>query len=304
VITIVSWLWTNDPRHASRVAGGYRVEHVARLSRMVAANLALPHDFAVVTDRPTHEFPSDIRVIPIWDDYATMGHCWRRLKAFAPEMREIIGPRFAWIDLDCCVVGDLTPLLDRPEDAVFWSPKTTASYYNGSLVLLTAGSRARVWDTFDPERSPQLAKEAGMKGSDQAWWSYVLGPNEARWTQRDGVVSFFKDCRNQRPAGTRIVFFPGRLKANADMVRATAPWIGGTLDGYLPIDEPEYAWPPWQHAKARLEAVDELRAQHPGKPKRTFSRKVVKKQIRRSRREEAREQRQAELDAMAARRTG
>jgi hypothetical protein len=301
VITVVSWLWTNDHRHASRVAGGYRVEHVCRLQKMVAQNLRIPHDFCTITDRPAHEFPSSIRHIPIWDDLEAMGHCWRRLKAFAPEMREVIGDRMAWIDLDTCVTGDLTPLFDRQDDAVFWAPKTTASFFNGSMVLMTAGARAEVWTRFDPDNSPRVAHQAGMKGSDQAWWSYVLGRSEACWTQRDGVMSYFKDCRNGRPDGTRIVFFPGRLKANADMVRMLSPWVGDTLNGYLPIDEAEYDWGPFQSKKARMQAEEALRLQHPGKPARKFSPKVIKRHARHMQRLEWREQRQAELDAMAAR---
>jgi hypothetical protein len=170
VISIVLWLWNDRNGRWNNVAP-YDATKLIRMSRMVRANLAIPHEIVAVTDYPAHAFPSDIRVVPIWPDLVNdagvgMGRCWRRLRAFAPEMAELIGPRFVWMDLDAVVMGDLTPLLTRPEDLVLWRSNTTSCPYNGSMVLMTAGCRAQVWSEWTPKAAkarPRL--RSGMAGS-------------------------------------------------------------------------------------------------------------------------------------------
>ena len=78
---------------------------MARQAKAISDKLTLEHEIVCVTDHPPGSFPSHIRIVPVWDDWKELGGCYRRLKAFAPEMRDVLGPRFAWIDLDCAVVG-------------------------------------------------------------------------------------------------------------------------------------------------------------------------------------------------------
>jgi hypothetical protein len=66
--------------------------------------------------------------VPLWDDYAQRPEparrknpsCYRRLRAFAPDIAATFGQRFVSIDLDCVITGDLRPLWNRSEDFVIW----------------------------------------------------------------------------------------------------------------------------------------------------------------------------------------
>lgn len=219
-LRVVTFKW-HKPGYRSCFTG----EHVNVLRRMVARHYASPHEFVCITDDAEGLDPA-IRVIPLWDDFAHLRspngskrpNCYRRLKLFSPEAAEIIGPRFVVLDLDMVVTGDLTPLFDRQEDFVIWGDTNPKTYYNGSMVLMSAGARRQVWDDFDPVRSPSVAKAAGQYGSDQAWISYRLGRGEAMWSTQDGVYSYALHVRpsgGELPRDARLVVFHG----------STDPWM-------------------------------------------------------------------------------
>jgi hypothetical protein len=207
VLTVVTWLWKPPAAYRSQ----FRAEHVNTLRAMVARHYRGPHEFACVTDMPKGLDPR-VRVVLAWNDFAGVasphgGHnpsCYRRLRAFSPEIGAVLGQRFVSLDLDTVVTGDLGPVWDRPEEFVIWGETNPRSFYNGSMWLLTAGARPQVWQRFDPATSPKEALAAGRFGSDQGWLSHVLGPGEATWTKRDGVYSFSVHLRRsgRRPAGT------------------------------------------------------------------------------------------------------
>jgi hypothetical protein len=132
------------------------------------------------------------------------------------------------MDLDTVIVADVTTLFDRPEDFVIWGesdfPKTT--WYNGSLWLLTAGSRRQVWETFNTG-SPLLTRRANARGSDQGWISYVLGPKEATFGRQDGVYSYRKDILKMDgvlPENARIICFHGKVDPWAPEGQVW-PWV-------------------------------------------------------------------------------
>lgn len=221
-ITAVTWRWTPPPGYRST----FGPETVNTLKRMLRRHCPAITRMVCVTDDPAG-IDSDIEAIPLWPDYlevpsphgATRPSCYRRLRAFAPDIASVFGPRFVMLDLDCVITGDLTPLLDRPEDFVAWNGTHRQNHYNGSMMLLRAGTRPQVWADFDPARSPREAHEAGFYGSDQAWISHRLGPGEATWTKADGVYSYRNDLRrfsNYLPPDARIVFFHGRVDPWAD----------------------------------------------------------------------------------------
>jgi hypothetical protein len=227
-LQIVIWKW-RDPRK-SHLLFNYTSEAVNKLAKAISKNLSLPHDIVCITDDPM-ELSSHIRVIPLWAEARQLRGCWTRLKAFASEMRDLIGPRFAWVDLDSIIVGRLDPLFDRTEDAIFYrSDSISGTPYNGSMVLMTAGARAHVWESFDMDRSPELARESGYFGTDQAWIAYTLGPNETVWSREDGVMHFSLDCAPELPEHSRIVFFAGLHKPHMKTVQQIAPWVSSYVD--------------------------------------------------------------------------
>lgn len=232
MLSVVCYRW--------RPVDGYRSqfgpETVNVLRRMVARHYQRPHRFICVTDDPAGIDPG-VEIVPMWDDFGALPSphggknpsCYRRLRAFSPEIASVFGPRFVSLDLDCVVVGDLAPLWDRPEEFVMWGDTNPlpGSHYNGSMLLMTAGARRQVWETFDPETSPRLALAARCWGSDQGWISYCLGPGEARWSKADGVYSFRNDLSQTRalPADARIVFFHGKHDPWHADVQARHPWV-------------------------------------------------------------------------------
>jgi hypothetical protein len=231
MLRVVCWKWTPVAGYRSK----FSAAHVNTLRSMVARHLKMPYEFVCITDNPKG-IDSGVRIIPLWDDHSTLlsphgglnPSCYRRLKAFAPEMREIIGERFVSMDLDVVVTGDLTPLFDRVNDFVIWGDQLRSTPYNGSMWMMDAGARAKVWSTFDPVKSPKLTMEHNLLGSDQAWISYCLGPRERKWTTRDGVYAYRTDIRRAHfklPAQARVVFFQGIVDPWSPIARKNCSWI-------------------------------------------------------------------------------
>ena len=238
MLEVVCWLW----KPASEYRSQFSQTHVNTLQRMVARHYPHPHRFSCITDF-TDGFAADVRVIPLWDDHRKRASiygpgtpsCYPRLKAFSGEMRELIGPRFVSIDLDVVVVRDLTPVWNRPEDFIIWGPDGRRTPYNGSMWMMNAGAREKVWTRFNenPEKAVSRARGAGFYGSDQAWMCYALGPSENRWKAQDGVYSYRMHLKNNRgllPPDARMVFFEGHYDPWNKVTQQSCPWI---KDHYL-----------------------------------------------------------------------
>lgn len=231
MLNIVCFKWKSPTGYRST----FGPKTVNTLRRMVERNYQKPHRFNCVTDDPTGIDP-DIRVIKLWDDFAKVpsphGHgqpsCYRRLKIFSDEAEQIIGPRFVSLDLDCVITRDMVPVWDRKEDFVIWGDTSPRTPYNGSMILMTAGSRRKVWEEFDPHTSPAIATKKGYFGSDQAWIGACLGPNETKWTRFDGVYSYRNDIRPRRgdlPDDARIVIMHGQWDPWSPEVWGRHPWV-------------------------------------------------------------------------------
>lgn len=217
MITVACWKWEPAPGYRSK----FDAESVNTLRAMVARHYRKPHRFVCVTDKPDG-IDSSVEIVPLWNDYADVpsphgGHnpsCYRRLKAFAPEIESVFGKRFVSLDLDTVIVGDLAPLFDRPEDFIIWGETNPKSFYNGSMWMMNAGARKQVWERFDPKTSPREAKAAGRFGSDQGWISHVLGKGEATWGRQDGVYSYrvhLAPFGAALPKNARVVMFHGKV---------------------------------------------------------------------------------------------
>lgn len=215
-LTVITFKWTPNPGYRSV----FHSRHVNTLARMVRRHYPEPHRFVCITDDPRGITEPGVEVFKLWNDFSTLRNpsgaknpsCYRRLRLFARNTGSWLGERIVCLDLDCVIVGDMRPIWDRPEDFVIWRATTRGNHYNGSMFLLRAGTRERVWMDFDPYRSPIETKAAGFYGSDQAWISYRLGNGEAVWSSADGVHSFRNELVNQQavPPGTRIVFMHGK----------------------------------------------------------------------------------------------
>jgi hypothetical protein len=222
-LQIVLWKWTNPNK--LHILFDFSADAVNKLYRQLQTHLTIPHDVVLVTDNPAG-IDSGIRIVPLWHEHAELGGCYRRLRLFGPEATTLIGPRFAWIDLDTAIVGNMDTILGRKEDIVLYrSNSVPGQPYNGSMVLMSANARPQVWDRFDPATAAATTAAAGFHGTDQAWMAHVLGPDEAAWDKSDGVMHFRLDCMPDLPEHARIVFFPGVAKMHLPTTRKAAPWI-------------------------------------------------------------------------------
>jgi hypothetical protein len=211
VLTLVSWLW-NQPQGRVR----YRPEHVWIWASMVERNLSMRHRLICVTTEtdlppkveridPPGEF-EDIQ--PKWGPRKP--NCFRRLVMFRSDAAKTFGRRFVSMDLDCIIGGPLDPLFAREEEFVIFEGTHPSRPYNGSLMMLTAGARPQVYEQFDQAGADASGEQ--FHGSDQAWLAHVLGPNEATWTEADGVWHLQRYLQRARKAQPTILFFPGRRK--------------------------------------------------------------------------------------------
>lgn len=174
--------------------------------------------------------------------------CYRRLWMFSKEAT-MLGDRVMLIDVDLVFTADPSPLFDRHEDFVGWRPRRTwgrETRFGGGIYLLRTGSKAKVWDSFDGEKSIARARQAGLRGSDQAWMSYCLAGTEPSWPKESGIYSVrdltysAKDLRTRHsvrrivqannkplalPADARIVQFNGPDKPWQPNTRAKHSWI-------------------------------------------------------------------------------
>jgi hypothetical protein len=231
-ITFVCWRWTPPANYRSK----FSPATVATLRSMIARHYHGPFEMVCVTDR-TNEVPQGVRAVQLWDDFkhvpsphgGAYPSCYRRLKLFSEFGRTVIRtPRFAWIDLDVVITGDITPLFQIKEDFKMYGDTARGTPYNGSLLYNRLGTRPQLWDSFDPRQSPKLGRDRRYIGSDQAWIAVCLGPNEPKFTATDGVYSY----RNQilpkgghLPSGARIVVFHGAHDPWSQSVQARHVWI-------------------------------------------------------------------------------
>lgn len=216
--TIVCFRWKPTRGYRS----DFGPETVTALRNGVRANYPKAHRFVCITDAP-HEIDQDIETFQLWPDLADVPNphgahnpsCYRRLKLFSAEAGQWFGERIIAIDLDTVIVGDLVPLFDRTEEFVIWGQSDhQKQWYNGSLFMLTAGTRVRAWTEFNPKTSPHEARRAGRFGSDQAWLSYCLGTREATVGCDEGVYSYrvhIAPKGNVLPENARIVFWHGKV---------------------------------------------------------------------------------------------
>lgn len=229
-VTVICWKWKPKTQYRSTFTG----EHVNTLKNMVMRNTKLVDvDFVCITDDPTG-IDKDVRVIPIWPNpvpqYGARSkpNCFRRLKAFSYDFRQLIGTnKFVWIDLDAVITGNIDSILLDENEFRIWRVDSERMPCNGSLVSHVPGTRQYIWDKFNPDRVHHIhgfRKSAGLVGSDQAWIAQNLQPNDKYFTKQDGIFSF--RCHIEKlnahflPPTAKIVFFHGENK----------PWTPGIKD--------------------------------------------------------------------------
>lgn len=229
----------------------YEAKHVNSLYRNVQRVYPFPFRFICITDDPKG-IDSGIEVLPLWTDHFNLvnpshptsrPNCYPRLKSFSEWFAGYIrATRFVSLDLDMVLIKEGEKLWHRPEEFVIYDAKGD-DHYNGSMFLMTTGSRKQVWEKFDPIESPKLTTAANMRGSDQAWIRYCLAPDAATWTNEDGAFAYLHiipPSRERRsrplarwklprngslPPTARVVIFAGEFKPWDRQALIMSPWI-------------------------------------------------------------------------------
>lgn len=230
LITVFCSLWSDPHRRRNYV---FDAGHVITLRNMLQRHLRMPHEFVCMTDKPLVE--EGIRCIPLDNRPHYDGTCGRKLTIWAPDASERIGKRILSLDLDIVIVDDITPLIDRPEDVVMFrnpnfSIERGRAFYQGSVQLMTAGSRPQVWDEF---HSPTMPSRINSRfgGFEQAWLSEVLPWNEAHWTDADGIYGAGRlgdvgeTVGSHLPENAKIVVFPGNRMCDQPHVQEAHKWV-------------------------------------------------------------------------------
>ena len=207
---ITTWLW-----HQPGFRYEYTEEHVHNLKRMLDEHLSIPRQLVCFSDREIEGVQTyPIRQLGLeskrWPK-EKYPQCFNRLWLFSEEAREIVGDRFLNIDLDCVIRDNIDSILTRKEDFIIAKGNAKRNGYSGSMWMMNTGAREDVWKYLHPE----LLEKAMDKfvGSDQAWIRYCLGPNEAMFTEDDGVYYYHYLKKKQPPEDAKIVFFAGTTKA-------------------------------------------------------------------------------------------
>jgi hypothetical protein len=227
-LAVVTWKWGSL----------FGSEYVNRLREMLCRHLHIPFELYCITDDVAGIDPR-ILVHPMYTDHAEMvggkRSCFRRLRLLDREMGTIFGPRILQLDLDIVITADVTPLFDRSESVVLCEQSVNAGrpVLNPSMFLFDAGVLHDLWEQFhaDPQGVHNKARKAGWSCSDMSIINNYVMVNKikaARWTQKDGVVAYWREVRRlggRLPPGARAVLFYGKDNPGDAEVLKKSPWI-------------------------------------------------------------------------------
>lgn len=229
-LKVVCWKWF-QPNYRSI----FNADHVHILENMIRRNMKIDHEFVCITDDFENLTCNTMQLWnePVVDLPPKRPNCYRRLKLFEKNAADWMDCDFVIsIDLDVVIVDDITSLVQKMMGYEFsiWGDTAKNTHYNGSFWGLKLGSRASVWDEFDPKQSPILTNKNGIVGSDQGWLSYHLGGTEKKLTQKeDGILSYRIDMLQQKlkspPERAKMVFFHGNHDPQSAETLSESPWI-------------------------------------------------------------------------------
>lgn len=216
---VLVYLWAG-----TREFGPELVNVLADQLRAVSPNLPL---VCIQDGFPLEAFDPRVRVIPtplaalrVANVMSLEGRafpsCYRRLWSFSAAARAVARVVLL-LDLDVFVRAPLEPYFERSEDFVGWLPRSrwgTPGRVAGGTWLHRTGTLPHIWDDFaaDPRRSVQKARQAGYRGSDQAYLSHRLR-GCAYWPEPHGIYQtqdYGQPHQEWRvPEDARILHFNG-----------------------------------------------------------------------------------------------
>lgn len=206
----------------------FKPEYINRLAQLVKKNLPVEHRFVCIADS-TEGFSSDVHAIQTPPEALAMAawrspegnrfpSCYRRLWAQSTDAAKVLSERCLLIDADLLPVRDLSPIVGRDEPFVGWRPFRDWGRklrIGGGIYLFTPGAHPDIWDDFakNPRAAALAAREAGFRGSDQAWLSLKMAHRVPIYGRDSGIYSIRDlDTTHTLPKDARLVQFNGPVK--------------------------------------------------------------------------------------------
>jgi len=224
MLKFVCYKWCNEQSNKNVYV--YKADHVNRLYNMLERKLRQPFELYCITDDSNNLNPF-IKTIPLPVEYKLWGERWCLVWSFSEEMKELVGDRFAVLDLDVVIVDYIDDLFDNDHDIVLMKGTSkNKTPYNTGFIYMKAGSRRLIWDFFDVELAVRLQEKTRYVGTAQSWVGAFLR-EEAVWSKKEGVYAYrlLKDKENL-PENAKIVFFPGaKDDPSQTEVQKQSPWI-------------------------------------------------------------------------------
>ena len=210
----------------------YDSNKVAIHHAMVKRNLNIPFKYHLFTDEIDSSLNSEISQHELWTTYRELGGCFHRLFTFSKEFGDLIGGRFICMDLDMVIVDDISKLLDRKEEFVYYRMRNADGKgwrMNNGMYMMEPGSRKEIWETFSKNPSRVMANRVGP-GTDQGVTNSLLNlKKEANWSQRRGIydmrLDFLVTGKKDLPHDAKIVMFPGPRDPENNNLKAHFKWI-------------------------------------------------------------------------------
>ncbi len=240
MLTVACFFWLDPARRRSYE---FSAEDVRIWDRMIERNLTVPHRRVCVTHRP--DLIDFMETLPLDPEKHAPGTCCVKLQAHKPGGVAKEGDRVLLMDIDCVVTGDLNPLVERDEPAVWWTNPNfkvggRRGFIQGSLQLFTVGATEFLWRDFCPKTTPGFYNRR-FGGAEQAWISERLNTaypdagwqwDVPHWTDADGVYGAGRlfngkpdnGVQSELPANARIVFTPGDRSPSQPEFMAAHPW--------------------------------------------------------------------------------
>lgn len=201
----------------------YGKNHVNTHYNMIRRNLSIPFRYVLFTDQRDYTINENVIQLDLWDRFRELGGCYHRLYTFSNQMKAMVGDRFVCMDLDMIITGDITALLTREEDFIYYRMKGSDGNgwrMNNGMYMMNAGAREHIWEEFKNAPDASMGKRVGP-GTDQGWTNYWIQeqhPNraivDAYWEQgSDGIYDMRQDIieknRTDLPENCKILMWPG-----------------------------------------------------------------------------------------------
>lgn len=236
-ICTVKWAHSGRYNFSQRVSGYNRngADYVNKQYAGLCRNVSIPFEYICITDDPSGLHP-DIKTVPIWEELKGSNRNWRKLKLFSRDMKDLIGPRFAYLDMDLVITDSIDHLLSRQETFTGVSLRKKApggdrgDLFHTGFFVMDSGIFHPVWEEF-PGVPAARARVKPLAGSDQAWfnrciWENIITPEGTGLSSEDGVYLYRDIKRKKRkPDNACLIMFAGKFDPRAKRVRREAPWV-------------------------------------------------------------------------------